>query len=446
MLTLLQSRVSLCSILVVTLIIATLAFGSPAPQNNSSAITSRSHVLEDGTPVKLRISRTVSSADAHVGDTVDFEVLEEIRVGNLLLIPKGGVAWGTVTEAEAKRRMARGGKLNMNIDSVRLVDGEKVALRAIKEMKGGGHTGAMTGGIVATAIVFWPAAPFFLFMHGKDITVPKGTEITSYINGNFPFDAAKFEGGEQSPQAVRSVSAATSVPNNSGTTTATLEILSSPGSADIELDGNFAGNTPSSMGVAEGEHKIRITKSGYKSWERQVRTSTGAIKITADLEAVAVATPVKPAAPIVPVAVTEDVKAPKTPVVSAAQPAAEPKPKISESPAVVPLETKSQSPVVRPAVLKIVEHPVAPAPVSAASAPLQSAADAATEGTASITSTPDGADIFVDSVGYGKTPVLLKLKPGKHSVQLVLSGYQDWVSDVEVKAGSIVNVTAAFAK
>ena len=121
MLTLLQSRVSVSLILVVTLIAATLAFGSPAPQNNSPAITSRSHILEDGTPVKLRISRTVSSGDARVGDTVGFEVLEEVRVGNLLLIPKGGVAWGTVTEAEAKRRMARGGKLNMNIDSVRLV-------------------------------------------------------------------------------------------------------------------------------------------------------------------------------------------------------------------------------------------------------------------------------------------------------------------------------------
>ena len=445
MLTLLKSCTSVRLSLLLIFTVATLAFGSPAPQNNSPAMTSRSHILEDGTPVKLRISRTVSSGDAHVGDTVDFEVLEEVRVGNLLLIPKGGVAWGTVTEAEAKRRMARGGKLNMNIDSVRLVDGEKVALRAIKEMKGGGHTGAMTGGIVATAIVFWPAAPFFLFMHGKDITVPKGTEITSYINGNFPFDGAKFEGGEQSPQAVRSVSAETRAPNNSATTTATLEILSSPGSADIELDGNFAGNTPSSMGVPEGEHTIRITKSGYKSWERKVHTSTGAVKITADLEAVAVATPVKPAAPIVPVAVTEDVKAPKTPVVSAAQPAAEPKPKISESP-VIPSETTSQSPVVRPAVLKIAEQPVASSPVNSALAPLQTPTDTATEGTASITSAPDGADIFIDSVGHGKTPVLLKLNSGKHSVQLVLSGYQDWVSDIEVKAGSIVNVTAAFAK
>ena len=40
----------------------------------------------------------------------------------------------------------------------------------------------MTGAIVATAIVFFPAAPLFLLMKGKDITIPKGTEITAYIN------------------------------------------------------------------------------------------------------------------------------------------------------------------------------------------------------------------------------------------------------------------------
>jgi hypothetical protein len=38
-------------------------------------------VLEDGTPIKLRISRTVSSADARVGDTVDFEVFIDIAWG-----------------------------------------------------------------------------------------------------------------------------------------------------------------------------------------------------------------------------------------------------------------------------------------------------------------------------------------------------------------------------
>jgi hypothetical protein len=38
-----------------------------APANSSNL------VLEDGTPIKLRVGRTVSSADAHVGDLVDFE-------------------------------------------------------------------------------------------------------------------------------------------------------------------------------------------------------------------------------------------------------------------------------------------------------------------------------------------------------------------------------------
>jgi len=50
----------------------------------------------------------------------------------------------------------------------------------------------MVGGIVVTSLVFWPAAPFFLFMHGKDTKIPKGTEITAYVNGNMPLDIAKF--------------------------------------------------------------------------------------------------------------------------------------------------------------------------------------------------------------------------------------------------------------
>ena len=144
--------------------------------------------LHDGTPVRLRLSRNLSSADAKTGDTVDFEVLEDVKVDGMLLIARGGTAIGTVTDAEHKKRMARGGKLDMTIDYVRLVNGDKVALRAVKETSGGGHTGAMTGAMVATALVAWPAAPFFLFMHGKDTTIPKDTEITAYVNSEVRLD------------------------------------------------------------------------------------------------------------------------------------------------------------------------------------------------------------------------------------------------------------------
>src|SRR5260370_13967400 len=149
--------------------------------------------LEDGTPIKLRLTRNLSSADATTGDRVDFEVLEDIKVKDVIVVPRVGIALATITEAQHKRRMARGGKLNVNIDDVRLADGEKAPLRAGKETQGGGHTGAMTGGIVATAIVFFPAAPFFLFMHGKDITIPKGTEITAYVNGDIALDREKLK-------------------------------------------------------------------------------------------------------------------------------------------------------------------------------------------------------------------------------------------------------------
>lgn len=148
--------------------------------------------LEDSTPIKLVLSETLSSASAVTGQTVSFETVDDIYVGDVLVIPRMSTAWGTVTEAQGKRRMGRGGKLDLNIDKVRLADGQKAMLRAVREGKGGGHTGAMTGAIVATSLIVWPAAPLFLLMHGKDITMPKGTPITAFINGDVKLDEAKF--------------------------------------------------------------------------------------------------------------------------------------------------------------------------------------------------------------------------------------------------------------
>ena len=170
--------------------------------------------------------------------------------------------------------MARGGKLDIEIDYVKLADGEKAALRAVKETKGGGHTGAMTGAIVATSLVVWPAAPFFLFMHGKDTTIPKGTEITAYVNGSMVLDRAKFPPGTGSTPTVVMASS----------TNAQLDIVSNPAGAEIAVDGNFVGDTPSDLTVPSGVHTVTITKHGYKPWERKITVSGGKINVTADLE------------------------------------------------------------------------------------------------------------------------------------------------------------------
>jgi hypothetical protein len=238
--------------------------------------------LEDSTPVKLRINRNVSSADAQVNETVDFEVLEDVKVHDAVVIPRGGTAWGTVTEAQPKRRMGRGGKLDINIDSVRLTSGEKVALRAVKDVKGGGHQGAMTGAIVATSIVFFPAAPLFLLVHGKDITIPKGTEITAYINGDIPLDPKKFvTQTAASPEAGTTMvqSSANTAPAHDGNALnaalSTVEIKSTPDGAEITVDEKFMGSTPSSLRLAVGAHKIKLEKSGFKTWERTLTVGAG---------------------------------------------------------------------------------------------------------------------------------------------------------------------------
>jgi hypothetical protein len=50
------------------------------------------------------------------------------------------------------------------------------------------------------------------------------------------------------------------------------------------LDGNFVGNTPSTIGVSQGDHTITVKKNGYKLWEKKIKVTSGNVKISAELE------------------------------------------------------------------------------------------------------------------------------------------------------------------
>jgi hypothetical protein len=63
-----------------------------------------------------------------------------------------------------------------------------------------------------------------------------------------------------------------------------VSVASTPDGADIEIDGNFVGNTPSVIELAPGDHVVIVKKSGYKPWKRKVKVSGGEIKLTAELE------------------------------------------------------------------------------------------------------------------------------------------------------------------
>jgi hypothetical protein len=276
---------------------------SPTPQEpkaagvlDSNAVSSQASpapsqlILLDGTPVKLSINRSVSSGSASVGEQVDFSVKEDVAANGVVVIPKGSLAIGKVTEAVPKRRMGRAGKLEIVLDYVRLADTEKASVRAVKDAKGQNRKGGMTVGIVATGLLFWPAAPLFLLMHGKDITVPQGAEVTAYVSGD-----QKLEAGRFAPKNAVVEAAATpvAVPNQSSMADATpatqlsasIAIQSTPASAAVYADGALAGNTPTNLKLSSGDHQIRILLDGYKEWSQTLHVQGGVdSQIAASLE------------------------------------------------------------------------------------------------------------------------------------------------------------------
>jgi hypothetical protein len=65
---------------------------------------------------------------------------------------------------------------------------------------------------------------------------------------------------------------------------AELHISSTPTDADIEIDGDFVGDTPSTVGVAAGQHQLVVKKSDYKPWQKKIAVSSGQIRVDAVLE------------------------------------------------------------------------------------------------------------------------------------------------------------------
>jgi hypothetical protein len=66
-------------------------------------------------------------------------------------------------------------------------------------------------------------------------------------------------------------------------------------------------------------------------------------------------------------------------------------------------------------------------------------------GTLQVSSSPSGAQLFLDNVYMGVTPITLtQVTAGSHTVLLKLSGYQDWQVTAQVAAGQTTPVTATL--
>jgi hypothetical protein len=142
-------------------------------------------ILPNQTAVHLKLGRQLSSETAKVGEEVNFEVAEPVVVHGRTVIDKGAPAAGAVTEAEPKGRMGKAGKLNVSVSSVQLANGEKLALRSF----GINTSSEQKSGISLPKL------------HGKEMTLAQGMEMTAYVDGDQHLKTAGFAPAPSATQA-----------------------------------------------------------------------------------------------------------------------------------------------------------------------------------------------------------------------------------------------------
>ena len=165
---------------------------NPLPRSQSESRKGKDFTLEDGAVVKLKLMRDLSSSELKVEETVAFEVIEDVKVDGVVVIPRGAKAEGAVIDAKTARRMGRSGRVGVRLDWVFPAAGERLPLRAISARSDGSRAGQVASNTTIAATFFFPAAPFFLLMKGKEITIPKGTLVTSFIDGDHLLDREAF--------------------------------------------------------------------------------------------------------------------------------------------------------------------------------------------------------------------------------------------------------------
>ena len=173
--------------------VASLPVTAPMPGTEAPV------VLLNGTPIRLKLGRDLSSGTEKTNALVDFEVVEEVKIGEVVAIPRGTLALGHITLAQPRRRMGRTGKLEVAVDTVQLASAQKIQISATQKARDGSRVVAVSAVTTAAGILFFPAAPFFLLIKGKDMFISKGTLVTAYVSGDQKMDAPQLQSPEKTP-------------------------------------------------------------------------------------------------------------------------------------------------------------------------------------------------------------------------------------------------------
>lgn len=146
--------------------------------------------IPDGTAVEIELKSTLSGETLNEGDPIDFTVVQPVQINGVTVIERGAPAKGRVAAAKKAGRWGRAGKLGWAMQDVLTVEGSRIPLRAAQSSAGGSSSGKVAIGVVATSLIFWPAAPLWGLKKGKKASIPAGQRFEVFVHGDTAVKAA----------------------------------------------------------------------------------------------------------------------------------------------------------------------------------------------------------------------------------------------------------------
>ncbi len=258
--------------------------------------------------------------------------------------------------------------------------------------------------------------------------VPTGTHtLTVFMSGYQPYYVSlKVDAGQTT-----TINAALTPVATRGN----LQVYSSPAGASVYVDGNYYGTTPATVGnLAAGTHTVSLRLAGYAEYSTTVSISAGS---TTAVNPTLSSSPSYGSISVTSTPAGAGIYLDGT--YQGKTGLGQPFNIVSMQPGIHEILLSLPGYQDYSATITVNAGVITPVFVKFVAAPAQE------DGNINIASSPSGAEIYVDNVYQGYSPLTVhNVAAGTHTVLMKLSGYDDWQTTVQVTAGQTVPVTATF--
>jgi hypothetical protein len=215
-----------------------------------------------------------------------------------------------------------------------------------------------------------------------------------------------------------------------------IQVKSSPGGADVYIDGFYSGATSTTIGnLAAGPHFVQLRLAGYDEWINTVQVLPNQVTIIdATLEVASTAQTGSISISSVPSGATVYIDNSYQGITQPANPLD--LTNVAAGDHVVRLELANYQDFTT-------NVKVESGKIAVVNAVMVPATNPSSSGTLQVNSVPQGANVLVDNIYRGITPLTLSsVDAGSHSLLVRLAGYNDYTSTVTIAPGEVIQVEA----